>query len=236
MSLRVEGVVAGYSREAPILKGVTLEARTGLVTVIIGPNGAGKSTLLRTIYGYLRPSAGAITHDGAPLAGLPPARMLEHGIAYLLQGRSTFPAMTVEENLELGAWTIRKHKARVREAFERIYGRYPQLKERRHRPAGALSGGEQRLLEVARLTMTGPRTLLLDEPSVGLMPKLVDEVYAEIARLKEDRYTILIVDQNVKQAIGIADWVYVLNLGENSRQGPAEQFHERLDAIVREWL
>lgn len=236
MSLSVEGVTAGYSREAPILKNVTLEARAGLVTVIIGPNGAGKSTLLRTIYGYLRPSAGTIMHDGTPLVGLPPARMLEHGIAYLLQGRSTFPAMTVEENLELGAWTIRKHKARVREAFERIYSRYPQLEERRRRPAGALSGGEQRLLEVARLTMTGPRTLLLDEPSVGLMPKLVDEVYAEIARLKEDRYTILIVDQNVKQAISIADWVYVLNLGENSHQGPAGQFHARLDAIVREWL
>jgi branched-chain amino acid transport system ATP-binding protein len=99
-----------------------------------------------------------------------------------------------------------------------------------------MSGGEQRLLEVARLTMAGPRTLLLDEPSVGLMPKLVDEVYAEIARLKQDRYTIVIVDQNVKQAIGIADWVYVLNLGENGRQGPVEQFRQCLDEIVREWL
>lgn len=236
MTLTVQDVTAGYTREVPILKNVALEARSGLVTVIIGPNGAGKSTLLRTIYGYIRPSAGTIAHDGTPLTGIPPARMLEHGIAYLLQGRSTFPSMTVEENLELGAWTIRRDRARVAEAFERIYARYPQLKERRRRPAGALSGGEQRLLEVARLTMTGPKTLLLDEPSVGLMPKLVDEVYAEIARLKQDRYTILIVDQNVKQAIEIADWVYVLNLGENSHQGPVEQFRERLDAIVREWL
>ena len=236
MALSVREVTAGYTREVPILKGVSLEARTGLVTVIIGPNGAGKSTLLRAIYGYLRPSSGTVEHDGTTLVGLPPARMLAHGIAYLLQGRSTFPSMTVEENLELGAWTIRRDKARVAQAFERIYGRYPQLKERRRRPAGALSGGEQRLLEVARLTMTGPKTLLLDEPSVGLMPKLVDEVYAEIARLKEDRYTILVVDQNVRQAIGIADWVYVLNLGENSHQGPVETFRERLDDIVREWL
>jgi branched-chain amino acid transport system ATP-binding protein len=236
VALSVRDVTAGYTREVPILKGVSLEARTGLVTVIIGPNGAGKSTLLRAIYGYLRPTAGTVEHDGTMLTGLPPARMLEHGIAYLLQGRSTFPSMTVEENLELGAWTIRRDKARVAQAFERIYARYPQLKERRRRPAGALSGGEQRLLEVARLTMTGPKTLLLDEPSVGLMPKLVDEVYAEIARLKEDRYTILIVDQNVRQAIGIADWVYVLNLGENSHQGPVETFRERLDDIVREWL
>jgi branched-chain amino acid transport system ATP-binding protein len=236
MALSVREVTAGYTREVPILKGVSLEARTGLVTVIIGPNGAGKSTLLRAIYGYLRPSSGTVEHDGTTLVGLPPARMLAHGIAYLLQGRSTFPSMTVEENLELGAWTIRWDKARLAQAFERIYARYPQLKERRRRPAGALSGGEQRLLEVARLTMTGPKTLLLDEPSVGLMPKLVDEVYAEIARLKEDRYTILVVDQNVRQAIGIADWVYVLNLGENSHQGPVETFRERLDDIVREWL
>jgi branched-chain amino acid transport system ATP-binding protein len=236
MALTVRDVTAGYSREVPILKNVHLEARTGLATVIIGPNGAGKSTLLRAIYGYIRPTAGEILHDGVPLVGVPPARMLDHGIGYLLQGRSTFPAMTVEENLQLGAWTIRKDRARVREAFERIYARYPQLKERRRRPAGAMSGGEQRLLEVARLTMAGPRTLLLDEPSVGLMPKLVDEVYAEIARLKEDRYTIVIVDQNVKQAIEIADWVYVLNLGENSREGPVEEFRERLDEIVREWL
>src|SRR5687767_14882517 len=124
MSLTVQGVVAGYSREVPILKGVDLEARSGLVTVIIGPNGAGKSTLLRAIYGYLRPSAGTITHGGTSLIGIPPSRMLHEGIAYLLQGRSTFPAMTVEENLELGAWNIRKDKARVAEAFERIYSRY----------------------------------------------------------------------------------------------------------------
>jgi branched-chain amino acid transport system ATP-binding protein len=236
MGLACRNVTSGYSREVPILKAVDLEARSGLVTVIIGPNGAGKSTLLRTIYGYIHPTTGEITHDDTSLVGIPPARMLEQGIAYLLQGRSTFPSMTVEENLELGAWTIRKDKGRVGQAFERIYARYPQLREFRRRPAGALSGGQQRLLEVARLTMTGPRTLLLDEPSVGLMPKLVDEVYAEIARLKEDRYTILIVDQNVKQAIEIADWVYVLNLGENSHQGPVEGFRERLDEIVREWL
>jgi branched-chain amino acid transport system ATP-binding protein len=236
MGLACRNVTSGYSREVPILKAVDLEARSGLVTVIIGPNGAGKSTLLRTIYGYIHPTTGEITHDDTSLVGIPPARMLEQGIAYLLQGRSTFPSMTVEENLELGAWTIRKDKVRVGQAFERIYARYPQLKDFRRRPAGALSGGQQRLLEVARLTMTGPRTLLLDEPSVGLMPKLVDEVYAKIARLKEDRYTILIVDQNVKQAIEIADWVYVLNLGENSHQGPVEGFRERLDEIVREWL
>ncbi|HET6469706.1 MAG TPA: ABC transporter ATP-binding protein [Geminicoccaceae bacterium] len=236
MTLEVADVVAGYTKEVPILNGVDLVAREGLVTVIIGPNGAGKSTLLKAIYGYLTPARGEVRHDGRSLAGLAPKDMLREGIAYLIQGRSVFPRMTVHENLELGAWTIRGERARVADAFERLYARFPVLREKRGLPAGVLSGGEQRMLEIARLTMTGPRTLLLDEPSVGLMPRLVDSVYAEIEKLKEDRYTILMVDQNVRKAAGIADYVYVLRLGENSHEGPAEGFRERLDEIIREWL
>lgn len=236
MSLEVRKLTVGYTREVPILKGVDLIARDGLATVIIGPNGAGKSTLLRAIYGYLTPSEGEIVLDGRSILGTPPQRMLEKGVAYLLQGRSIFPAMTVEENLELGGWILRHDRARQRQALERVYERFPVLRERRRDAAGALSGGQQRMLELARLTMTGPRTLLLDEPSVGLMPKLVDEIYAEIAKLKEERFTILIVDQNVKKGIEIADWVYVLNLGENSHQGPVEDFRGRLEEIVKEWL
>ncbi len=236
MALEIVDLEVGYSREVPILRGVNLCARDGLVTVVIGPNGAGKSTLLRAIYGYLRPSRGDILHEGRSIRGRTPHQMLDEGIALLLQGRSIFPAMTVEENLELGGWTIRRDRARLRQAFEEIYARFPVLKERRHDPAGALSGGQQRMLELARITMTRPRTLLLDEPSVGLMPKLVDEVYEEIAKLKEERFTILMVDQNVKKAIEIADYVYVLNLGENSHHGPVESFRDRLEDIVREWL
>jgi branched-chain amino acid transport system ATP-binding protein len=236
MTLEVEGVVSGYTREVPILKGVDLTARDGLVTVIIGPNGAGKSTLLRTIYGYLHPSRGDVLHDGRSIKGLAPEQMLGQGIAYLLQGHSVFPKMSVEENLELGGWIFKRDRARLRRAFEEVYARFPRLKERRRLNAGALSGGEQRMLEIARLTMTGPKTLLLDEPSVGLMPKLVDFVYEEIAKLKQDRFTILVVDQNVKQSIEIADYVYVLNLGENSHHGPQHEFAERLEDIIREWL
>lgn len=124
----------------------------------------------------------------------------------------------------------------MKEAFERLYARYPRLKEKRRLAAGVLSGGEQRMLEIARLTMTGPKTLLLDEPSVGLMPRLVDEVYEEIARLKDERYTILIVDQNVKKAISIADYVYALALGENRYEGPRDEIARRLDEIVKEWI
>jgi branched-chain amino acid transport system ATP-binding protein len=236
MSLKVEGVVSGYSREVPILKRVDLIARDGLVTVIIGPNGAGKSTLLRTIYGYLHPSHGDVLHDGKSIRGLAPEQMLGQGIAYLLQGHSVFPRMSVEENLALGGWVFKRDRARLRQAFDEVYARFPRLKERRRLNAGALSGGEQRMLEIARLTMTGPKTLLLDEPSVGLMPRLVDFVYEEITKLKQDEFTIVVVDQNVKKSIEIADYVYVLNLGENSHHGPQHEFALRLEDIIREWL
>jgi branched-chain amino acid transport system ATP-binding protein len=236
MTLEVKDVVAGYTRELPILNRVNVTARQGLVTVIIGPNGAGKSTLLKSIYGYLQPSAGEITHFGKPLGGLAPEQMLREGIAYLLQGHSVFPAMSVAENLELGVWTLRREPKRIREAFEEVYERYPRLKEKRGLAAGVLSGGEQRMLEIARLTMTRPRTLLLDEPSVGLMPKLVDTVYQEIARLKERHFTILMVDQNVKKSIEIADYVYVLRLGQNSHHGPQAEFRDRLPDIIKEWI
>jgi branched-chain amino acid transport system ATP-binding protein len=236
MSLKVEGVVSGYTREVPILKEVDLVARDGLVTVIIGPNGAGKSTLLRTIYGYLQPSRGDVFHGEKSIKGLAPEQMLGEGIAYLLQGHSVFPRMSVEDNLELGGWIFKRDRARMRAAFDEVYARFPRLKDRRRLNAGSLSGGEQRMLEIARLTMTGPRTLLLDEPSVGLMPKLVDFVYEEIAKLKQEQFTIVVVDQNVKKSIEIADYVYVLNLGENSHQGPQHDFEERLEDIIREWL
>jgi branched-chain amino acid transport system ATP-binding protein len=207
-----------------------------LVTVIIGTNGAGKSTLLRTIYGYLRPSAGEVIHFGKPIKGKAPEAMLREGIAYLLQGHSVFPRMTVEENLELGGWIFKRDRARMRAAFDEVYARFPHLAERRRLNAGVLSGGEQRMLEIARLTMTRPKTLLLDEPSVGLMPKLVDAVYEEIGKLKQEKFTIVVVDQNVKKSIEIADYVYVLNLGENSHHGPHHEFEARLEDIIREWL
>lgn len=236
MALEVNGLVAGYTREVPILNGIDMKAEDGLVTVILGPNGAGKSTLLRTIYGYLRPMRGRITHDGIELGRLQPKDMLQQGIAYLIQGHSIFPRMTVEENLELGAWIFRRDRERVSEAFEAVYTAYPRLAEKRDEPAGVLSGGEQRMLEIARLTMTRPKTLLLDEPSVGLMPTLVESVYEQIVRLKEQGYTLVIVDQNVKKSVEIADYVYILELGENTRQGPKAEFAERLEDIIREWL
>ena len=236
MGIKVNGLVAGYSRENPILNSLDLEAKAGRVTTIIGPNGAGKSTLLRTIFGYLKPMSGTITHYGANLDGIEPERMLSEGLAYLIQGRSVFPSMSVAENLELGCWTIRHDRPRVKRALASAYEQYPRLAQKQKYPAGSLSGGEQRTLEIARLTMTGPRTLLLDEPSVGLMPSLVEEVYQHIDLLKKDNFTILLVDQNIRKALEVSDYVYVIQLGRNRDHGEAQNFNDRLPELVKEWI
>ena len=236
MTLEIQNVTSGYVKEVPVLRDVNLIAREGALTGIIGPNGAGKSTLLKTIYGYLRPTGGDVLHHGKSITGLKPDDMLGQGIAHLIQGHSVFPFMTVEENLELGGWIIKHDREAMETALAEVYDHYPALKEKRRMVAGALSGGEQRMLEIARLTMTRPRTILIDEPSVGLMPKLVDTVYEEIVKLKEQGFTIVIVDQKVHKALDVADYLYVLRLGQNSHQGPRKEFIDTIEDIIKEWI
>ena len=236
MTLEVKNVTSGYIKEVPVLADVNVVAHEASLTGIIGPNGAGKSTLLKTIYGYLRPSRGDIFHDGQSIKGLKPDQMLGRGIAHLIQGHSVFPAMTVEENLELGGWIIKNDRQALDRALDEVYEHYPVLKNKRRMVAGALSGGEQRTLEIARLTMTHPRTILIDEPSVGLMPKLVDTVYGEIVKLKELGYTILMVDQKVHKCLDVVDYIYVLRLGQNSHQGPKQEFVNTIEDIIKEWI
>jgi branched-chain amino acid transport system ATP-binding protein len=236
MTLEVKNITSGYVKEVPILKDVNIVAKEGALTGIIGPNGAGKSTLLKTIYGYLRPSEGDVFHHGQSIKGLKPDQMLGQGIAHLIQGHSIFPAMTVEENLELGGWIIKHDRETLDRTLDEVYAHYPTLKNKRRMVAGTLSGGEQRTLEIARLTMTKPRTILIDEPSVGLMPILVDTVYEEIVKLKELGYTILIVDQKVHKALDVVDYIYVLRLGQNSHHGPKEQFVDTIEDIIKEWI
>jgi branched-chain amino acid transport system ATP-binding protein len=236
MTLEVKNLTSGYVKEVSILKEVNIVAQEGALTGIIGPNGAGKSTLLKTIYGYLHPSEGDVLHHGQSIKGLKPDQMLDQGIAHLIQGHSVFPAMTVEENLELGGWIIKHDRTTLDRALDEVYANYPVLKNKRRMVAGALSGGEQRTLEIARLTMTKPRTILIDEPSVGLMPILVDTVYEEILRLKELGYTILIVDQKVHKAVDVVDYIYVLRLGRNSHHGPKEEFVDTIEDIIKEWI
>jgi branched-chain amino acid transport system ATP-binding protein len=235
-ALRMEGVTAGYLRHDVVLDEVTLEARPGKVTAVLGPNGSGKSTALRVLYGFLTPRAGRVTLDGRDVTGLAVQERLAAGISFLPQGRSVFPRLTVEENLRLGAWRLRRRPAELRAAVDRMLERYPALAELRGREAGSLSGGQARLLEFGRTLILDPAVVLVDEPSVGLAPVLVDQVYEELGRLKDERRTVLLVDQNVRAAVELADHVYTLAYGRNHMDGARDEFTDRLDELIKAWL
>ena len=218
MTLDVRDVHAGYGR-APILHGVTLRVARGEVVSVIGPNGAGKSTALKVIVGLLRPIEGQVRFDGETINGLRPDEVLRRGLAYVPQGRIVFPQMTVLENLEMGAY-IERDRGRIVEALERVYGLFPILAERRRQKAGTLSGGEQQMLAMGRALMTRPRLVLLDEPSLGLSPKILGVIFDKLAELKATGMTMVIVEQNAVKALGVADRGYVLELGQNRFEGP----------------
>jgi branched-chain amino acid transport system ATP-binding protein len=235
-SLNVSNVSAGYLPGHPVLRGVNLNAAPGRITVILGPNGAGKSTLLKVIAGFLPPAAGAIALGDTDISTLPSHRHAAHGIGLLPQGRSAFPDLTVIENIELGGWSMRADRARLRAAVDAMLTRYPHLRPLRNRAAGSLSGGQQRAVEIARMLVSNPSVLLVDEPSVGLSPIVASQVYQELEALKAEGRTILLVDQDVRAAIRVADYVYVLNSGKNDIEGDRSAFEGDLGAIVRGWL
>lgn len=234
--LRMTDVVAGYFSHDLVLDNVTLEVVPGKVTVVLGPNGSGKSTSLRVLSGFLTPRSGQVTLDDDDIGGLDPGQRLRRGIALLPQGRSIFPGLTVEENLRLGAWQLRRDRSRLDDAVQAMFERYPTLVPMRDRLAGSLSGGQARLLEFGRTLVLEPSVLLIDEPSVGLAPVLVDEVYDEINRLKEEGRTILLVDQNVAAAVDMADHVYTLAYGRNHLEGARDAFAGQLDDLIKQWL
>lgn len=220
--LELKDLVAGYLRGVDVLQGINLHINAGELVCLIGPNGAGKSTVLRAISGLLKPSKGYITFDKQNIAGLRPDLVLQHGIAHVPQGHSSFPEMTVHENLLMGAYSI-KNKAERKQRLERVYDMFPMLSERHSEKAGNFSGGQQKVLEIGRALMLSPRMMLLDEPSLGLAPKTARMVFATIARLKEESgMTILMVEQNAKSGLAIADRAYVLELGKEQLEGPAQ--------------
>jgi branched-chain amino acid transport system ATP-binding protein len=233
--IAMRNIEAGYHATDLVLDDVSIEAAPDQVTAILGPNGSGKSTSLKVLAGLLTPRRGSVLFLGEDITSMPAHRRREAGIATLPQGRSTFPDLTVEENLALGGWTQRD-KRELDVALDRTYERYPLLAERRLRPAGSLSGGQQRILEVARMMVCEPAVLLIDEPSVGLAPKLVEQVYDEIRRFKEEDRTIVLVDQNIGAAVDLADHVYTLTFGRNHLDGDHGDFEGRLAGLVREWL
>jgi len=234
--LRIRDLAAGYFPGHLVLHGVNLTAASGRVTVILGPNGAGKSTLLRSVAGYVTAEAGQIWAGDAEITRLPAFAHIEQGIGFLPQGRSTFPDLTVAENIELGGWIFRSDRRRLRAALDRVFARYPVLAEMRDRPAGSLSGGQQRTVEIARLLMADPGIMLIDEPSVGLAPGIARQVYRELKAFRDEGRTILLVDQDVRAAIAIADYVYVLSSGRNDVEGDRSSFEGDLGAMVHRWL
>jgi ABC-type branched-subunit amino acid transport system ATPase component len=234
--LDVDGVVAGYAAEIDILNGVRLAVSAGSVTGVIGPNGAGKSTLLKTVFGFLQPRRGRIAFDGQDIQSVPPHAIKRLGVGYVPQGTNIFPQLTVHENLQLGAWVFRHDAARAARMLERAYAAFPRLAEKRRLRATALSGGEAKMLSIAKEVVTDPRLLLVDEPSAGLSPKIAEQVYAQLLATRAQGVTILLVDQNIAKAVEIADYLYMLEMGQVRREGPRRAFADQLREIIRDAL
>ena len=208
------------------LKGISFRVAAAEVVALIGANGAGKSTALRTVSGLMRPSGGSIRLAGREIVGLPAHEIVRAGIAHVPEGRGIFTNLTVRENLELAGYLRRRDRAALGKARERVFRLFPRLKERLNQPGATLSGGEQQMLAFARALMTGGRLLLMDEPSMGLAPVLVENIFEVIRQIKAEGATILLVEQNAYQALGVADRAYVLETGQIVLEGPAEELRD----------
>ncbi len=234
-SLHLENVASGYG-QVRIVNEITLTALAGMLTVIIGPNGSGKSTLLRTAAGLLPVDGGSITLGEHDLTRMTVAERTARGLSFVPQERSLFPTMSVHENMILGSWCSRR-QGRAAEAIERAYAALPSVREWKSMHANILSGGQQRQVEVARALANEPTMLLLDEPTAGVAPTQVGEMLGYLRRLVDDwGVGVLLVEQNVPEALEVADHVYCLVNGRNDMDGPAAGFRGDLNAIVNRWM
>ena len=237
MSLEVKDVFAGYYEDINILQGVSVSAEKGRITIVIGANGVGKSTLFKAIYGFLKPKAGKIIYNDEDITGTNPYTISKKGISYIPQRRNIFPYLSVEENWEMGAWIFRNDKKRIKRRIKANYDRFPTLVSKRKTDAGSLSGGEQRMVEIGRALMVDPDLILVDEATAGLAPVVAKEIYSKLKQLNmAENKTILLVDQNIRQAMKIADYIYILELGKNKTQGSKKDFETDLKAMIKDWL
>lgn len=217
--LTVEGAVTGYG-EMQVLRGVNLTLEADEIVSIVGPNGAGKSTVMKLVFGLLKPWEGKVTFDGADISGLPPEKIVRKGLSYVPQVDNVFPTMTVEENLEMGAYILDEP---LKPRKERVYELFPRLAERRRQRAGKMSGGERQMVAMGRALMLDPKILMLDEPSAGLAPLLVDMIFEKVAEVNKAGVAILMVEQNAKKSLALADRGYVLATGQNQVDGPGKE-------------
>ena len=220
--LSLTSVSAGYG-SFQALFGVSLEVPQGEAVGVIGPNGAGKTTLMRVISGLIPLRDGAMTFDGQAVGGLPAHRMVEQGIAQVPENRRLFPRLTVEDNLRIGAY-VPQARLRFAEQLAWVYGLFPRLKDRREQAAGTLSGGEQQMCAIGRALMSKPKLLLMDEPSAGLAPLVVAQVFELVQRIRAEGLTVLIVEQNVQQVLDVVDRAYLLEVGSIKLAGTSEEF------------
>jgi branched-chain amino acid transport system ATP-binding protein len=217
------------------LKGVSLHVRAGEIVTLIGANGAGKSTLVNTICGMVRPRKGSVEIDGAPITALPAEEIVRRGIALVPEGRQIFSTLSVEDNLVMGGFLHRRNQRQVSEDMERMYQRFPILGQRKHQLAGTLSGGEQQMLAISRALMSRPSLLVLDEPSMGLAPLVIAEIFNIIRELRGEGRTILLIEQNARAALQIADRGYVLETGKVVLQGDGSTLLEHRE-VQRAYL
>ncbi len=231
--LEVRGVSAGYGTFRALFD-VSLEVKAGEAVAVIGPNGAGKTTLLRVISKLIAATAGEIRLEGASLGAVSPDKVVELGIAHVPENRRLFPRLTVEENLRMGAYAP-SARARYRERLDFVYELFPRLRERRSQLAGTMSGGEQQMCAIGRALMSGPKLLLMDEPSAGLAPVIVQQVFKLVERIRAEGYTVLIVEQNVQQVLRVVDRAYLLEVGTIRLSGRSEELLAS-DAIRQSYL
>jgi branched-chain amino acid transport system ATP-binding protein len=231
--LVVDDVHASYGR-FDVLRGLSIRVAEGELVAILGPNGAGKSTLLKTVAGFLAPRQGSIRFAGTDIGGLRPPELLRLGISYVMQRSSLFPKMTIQENLELGAY-IRETTDAVREDIERVLALFPRLAERRQQRAEGLSGGERRMLEIGRALLLRPRLLLLDEPTMGLAPLVMDLIFDKVLDVRAAGATVIMVEQNARRALEVSDRAYVLEQGQTRVEGRGEELLAS-EAVRRAYL
>jgi branched-chain amino acid transport system ATP-binding protein len=219
--LQLDGIDAGYAGFQALF-GVSMRVEAGEAVGVIGANGAGKTTLLRVISGLLAPTAGAMTMQGTDLVTTPPYKIIETGIAHVPESRRLFPRLSVEDNLRMGAF-IPAARAKFQQRLDYVYALFPRLEERRLQLAGTMSGGEQQMCAIARALMSEPKLILLDEPSMGLAPVIVAQVFDLVRRIRSEGYTVLIVEQNVRQVLKVVDRAYLLEVGRMKASGQADE-------------